>query len=298
MRIFITGGTGHIGSAVVSDLLDAGHKVIGLARSDKSAAVLASFGAESLKGDINEPGALERGARDADGVIHLASSGLGTGPNPLEKVAEEESRAVDALLAALRGAGKALVIAGGTPATLGRASTEEDPNPLEGPFGGRARNAQRVLAAKEEGVRSAVVRLPRSVHGRNPGDGYGFAGVLIKAARATGVSGYVGNGEQRWPAVHRLDAARLFRLVIEQAAPGTIAHAVADEGDRMLELAEAIGRALHIPVSSVPLESFGFLGQAFARDQPSCSSFTRQHFAWTPKHPSLLEDLEAGNYPE
>jgi nucleoside-diphosphate-sugar epimerase len=171
------------------------------------------------------------------------------------------------------------------------------PNPLEGPMAGRARNAQKVLDSAADGVRSAVIRLPRSVHGRNPGDGYGFAGVLIRAARATGVSGYVGDGSQRWPAVHRLDAARLFRLVIEQATAGTVAHAVADEGDSMLTIAETIGRELDLPAAAVPAESFGFVGHAFALDQPSSSDVTRKQFGWEPEHPSLLDDLKAGNYP-
>jgi nucleoside-diphosphate-sugar epimerase len=161
--------------------------------------------------------------------------------------------------------------------------------------GGRGRNAQSVLGLAERGVRSAVVRLPRSVHAK--GERCGFASVLVDAARRSGVSGYVGDGTQRWPAVHRLDAARLFRLVLEQASPGTVAHAVADEGDTMRSIAEVIGRQLDLPVGIIPAESFGFLGNVFGVDQPASSALTRETFGWQPTHPSLLEDLEAGNYP-
>jgi nucleoside-diphosphate-sugar epimerase len=147
----------------------------------------------------------------------------------------------------------------------------------------------------ERGVRSAVVRLPRSVHDR--GGPYGFASVLIGAARGSGVSGYVGDGTQRWPAVHRLDAARLFRLVLEGAAPGTVAHAVGDEGDTMHSIADAIGRELGLPTEAVDAERFGFLGHVFGVDQPASSALTQERFGWRPAHPSLLDDLRAGNYP-
>jgi nucleoside-diphosphate-sugar epimerase len=177
----------------------------------------------------------------------------------------------------------------------GRASTEQDPWPADGPAAGRGRNAQTVLDLAEEGVRSAVVRLPRSVH--TEGGPYGFVSVLIDATGRTGISGYVGDGTQRWPAVHRLDAARLFRLVLEQAAPGIVVHAVADEGDTMRSIAEAIGRQLDLPIEAVPAESFGFLGSVFGVDQPASSAFTREKFGWQPTHPSLLDDLNAGNYP-
>jgi nucleoside-diphosphate-sugar epimerase len=162
-------------------------------------------------------------------------------------------------------------------------------------MGGRGRNARFVLDLAAKDVRSATVRLPRSVHAR--GERYGFASLLIEAARRTGVSGYVGDGSQRWPAVHRLDAARLFRLVLEQAPPGTVTHAVADEGDAVQAIAEIIGRELDLPAAAVPAESFGFLGNVFGVDQPASSTLTREKFGWQPTHPSLLEDLEAGNYP-
>jgi nucleoside-diphosphate-sugar epimerase len=160
---------------------------------------------------------------------------------------------------------------------------------------GRGRNAQTILDLAEKDVRAAVVRLPRSVHMR--GERYGFASVLIEAARRTGVSGYVGDGSQRWPAVHRLDTARLFRLVLEQATAGAVAHAVADEGDAMRTIAETIGQQLGIPTEPVPAQNFGFLGTIFAADQPASSALTRERFGWQPMEPSLLEDLAAGNYP-
>ena len=146
------------------------------------------------------------------------------------------------------------------------------------------------------GVRSAVVRLPRSVH--TQGGPFGFASMLVGAAQRTGVSAYVGDGAQRWPAVHQLDAARLFRLVLEEATPGTVVHAVGDEGDTMLSIAETIGHELGLPIEAVPAENFGFLGTIFGVDQPSSSALTQKKFGWQPTHPSLLEDLAAGGYPE
>ena len=207
----------------------------------------------------------------------------------------QETAAVETFGAALEGSGKPLVIASGTPGIPGRASTEEDPPRTEGPVGARGRNAQTVLGFASRGVRSAVVRLPQSVHAR--GERCGFASTLIEIARRTGVSGYVGDGTQRWPAVHRLDAARLFRLVLERAEPGTVVHAVGDEGNPMRSIAEIIGRVLGLPVQAVPAEAFGVLGPLFALDQPSSSAWTREKFDWRPSHPSLLADLEAGGFP-
>jgi nucleoside-diphosphate-sugar epimerase len=292
MRVFVTGASGGIGSAVVAELISAGHQVLGLARSETSARAVTAAGATALGGDLNDPESLRAGAAQSDGVIHLA---FGNDFDNFAKSVAEETLAVETLGAALEGSGKPLIIASGTPAAPGRVSTEQDPTPTDGPAGGRGRNAQTVLDLTARGVRSAVVRLPRSVHAR--GEGYGFASVLIGAARRTGVSGYVGDGSQRWPAVHRLDAARLFRLTLEQAAPGTVAHAVADEGDAMRAIAEAIGRKLGVPTAAVPAENFGFLGSIFGVDQPASSALTRERFGWQPTHPSLLQDLEAGNYP-
>ena len=291
MRVFVTGATGGIGSVVVPELIAEGHEVLGLARSDTSAQALTAAGASVLRGDLNNPESLRAGANQSDGVIHLAFGSA----NDFPRAIAEETLAVEPFGTALEGSGKPFVIASGTPAVPGRAATEQDPWPTDGPVGGRGRNAQSVLGLAERGVRSAVVRLPRSVHAK--GERCGFASVLVDAARRSGVSGYVGDGTQRWPAVHRLDAARLFRLVLERASPGTVAHAVADEGDTMRSIAEIIGRQLDLPVGIIPAESFGFLGNVFGVDQPASSALTRETFRWQPTHPSLLEDLEAGNYP-
>jgi nucleoside-diphosphate-sugar epimerase len=292
MRVFVTGASGGIGSAVVPELLSAGHEVLGLARSDASAQRVLASGADVLRGDLVDLDSLRAGAEQSDGVVHLAFSNDFAN---VEKGMEEERLAVGTIGAALEGTGKPLVFASGTPAVPGRVSTEQDPTPADGPMAVRGLSAAYALGLADRGVRPAAVRLPRSVHQR--GERYGFASMLIDAARRTGVSGYVGDGSQRWPAVHRLDAARLFRLVLERAEPGEIAHAVADEGDAMRSLAEAIGLALDLPVEPVPAESFGFLGTIFGVDQPSSSALTRARFGWEPTHPSLLEDLAAGDYP-
>jgi nucleoside-diphosphate-sugar epimerase len=291
--VFVAGASGGIGSAVVSALIAAGHEVIGLARSDASAEIIAAAGATPLRGNLADPDSIRAGAEKADGVINLAFSN--DFRNLMQGIAEE-SLAVQAIGEALTGTGKPFVHAGGTPIAAGRASTEEDPNNTQGPVGGRGRNANAVIALAERGVRSSVVRLPRSVHLR--GSAYGFGSMLIANAQQTGVSAFVGDGTQRWPAVNRLDAGRLFRIALEDAAPGTVLHAVADEGDTMRSLAETIGGVLAIPVESVPPEHFGVLGGIFALDQPSSSSLTRKRFGWEPAHPSLLADLAAGDYPD
>ena len=292
MRVFVTGASGGIGAAVVSELITAGHEVLGLARSDASARAIIAAGASVLHGDLDDLDSLNAGAAESDGVIHLA---FGHDFTAFEKSIAQEGRAVQTFGDALQGSGKPLVIASGTPFAPGRPSTEADSGLIEGPAGGRARNAQTVLNLSEHGVRCAVVRLPRSVHA--PDGRYGFAGILIEAAQRTGVSGYVGDGNQRWPAVHRLDAARLFRLTLEHATPATVVHAVADEGDTMRAIAEAIGDRLGLPTESVPAEKFGFLGTIFGIDQPASSALTQEKFGWHPIHPSLLDDLRSGTYP-
>ena len=292
MRVFITGASGGIGSAVVTELVNAGHQAVGLARSDTSADIIRRLGGEAVAGDLADVETLMRAADDADGVIQLAfSNDFGN----LEAGIAAEARAVAAVSEALVGTGKPLVFASGTPAAPGRPSTEEDPPPTDGPVGGRGRTAQAVVALAEHGVRSSLVRLPRSVHAAR--GRCGFATMLIAAARRTGISGYVGDGTQRWPAVHRLDAARLFRIAIEAAPAGSILHAVADEGDPMRRLAEVIGEQLQLPVEPVATETYGVLGAVFALDQPSSSALTRQRFGWQPSHPSLLDDLRVGDYP-
>ncbi|NLU82590.1 SDR family oxidoreductase [Rhodococcus sp. HNM0569] len=292
MRVFVTGASGAIGSAVVPELVAAGHEVVGLARSDRSAETVVAAGATPLRGDLADSAALRAGAEQADGIIHLA---FGNDFTDIQANVDEEAAAVDALAAAVDGSGKAFVFASGTPVTPGRPSTEDDPAQFDGPLAGRARSAQTVLDLAQHGVGSATVRLPRSVHS---GDGrYGFASLLVEAAQRSGVSGYVGDGSQRWPAVHRFDAARLFRLVLEGAEPGSVAHAVADEGDSMRSISVVVGERLGLPVEEVPAEDFGFLGTVFAVDQPSSSRQTRQRFGWEPTHPSLLADLATGVIP-
>ncbi|BDP44298.1 hypothetical protein DAETH_42670 (plasmid) [Deinococcus aetherius] len=201
----------------------------------------------------------------------------------------EETAALTVLGEALIGSNRPIVAVSGTPGIPGRASTEADPLPTEGPVGGRALAQMALLDLASRGVRSVTVRLPRTVH--NEGQG-GFAGLLTDAARRTGVSGYPGDGTQRWPAVHALDAAVLFRLALESAPAGTSWHAVADEGDAVRDIAAVIGRRLGLPVEPVPEESFGPFGSIFAMDQPASSAYTRNSLGWEPTHPSLLEDLE------
>jgi nucleoside-diphosphate-sugar epimerase len=292
MRVFVTGASGGIGSAVVPELIAAGHEVLGLARSDTSARLVAAAGATPIRGDLGDLDTLTHSAQQSDGVISLAFS---NDFSNLPAGIAEEGLAMRTLGAALVGTGKPFVIASGTPRADGRPSTEQDPTSTEGPVGGRGLNSLAVLDLANQGVRSSAVRLPRSVHER--GVAYGFASVLIAAAQRSGVSGYVGDGSQRWPAVHRRDAARLFRLALEHADAGTVVHAVADEGDTMLSLAETIGRQLGVPTAQIPAENFGPLGMIFSVDQPSSSAWTREHFGWEPTHPTLLEDLEAGDYP-
>jgi nucleoside-diphosphate-sugar epimerase len=289
MRVFITGGSGLIGSAVVAELLGHGHTVLGLARSGSSAAALESAGAEPIRGDLADLSTLRAGAAKADGVIHLAFANDFSSPAALAAAVAEESAALAALGEELTGSGRPLITVSGTPHVPGRASTEADPLPTGGPVGGRSRSVTAVLDLASREVRSAAVRMPRTVH--NEGRG-GFAGLLTEMARRTGVSGYPGDGAQRWPAVHALDAAVLFRLVLEKAPAGTAWHAVSDQGDAVRDIAMVIGRRLGVPVEAIPQESFGPLGPIFATDQPSSSARTRQALGWEPSHPSLLEDLE------
>ncbi|MEV4083939.1 SDR family oxidoreductase [Nonomuraea fuscirosea] len=289
MRVFITGGTGLIGSAVVAELLGHGHTVLALARSDASAQAAKEAGAEPLLGGLADLDVLRAGAGQADGVIHLAFANDFSSAEAVAKAVAEESAALAALGDALTGSERPFVVASGTPHVPGRASTENDPVPTEGPVGGRGRAVTAVLGLAAQGVRTTAVRLPRTVHNQGTG---GFAGLLTGIARQSGVSGYPGDGTQRWPAVHALDAAVLFRLALETAPAGTAWHAVADEGDRVRDIAAVIGRRLGLPVESVPPETYGPLGSIFAADQPSSSAHTRRALGWEPKRPSLLADLE------
>jgi len=289
MHVFVTGGTGLIGSAVVAELLGNGHTVLALARSDASAMALKSAGAEPLRGDLADLDALRSGAAQADGVIHLAFGNDFSSPDALGQAVAEEGAALAVLGKGLLDSDRPLVTVSGTPPMPGRVSTETDPSPTDGPVGGRSRSVMAVLDLASRGVRSTAVRMPRTVHNQGKG---GFAGMLTEIARRTGVSGYPGDGTQRWPAVHALDAAVLFRLALELAPAGTSWHAVADEGDAVRDIATVIGRRLELPVETVPQETYGPLGPIFATDQPSSSTHTRKTLGWEPTHPSLLEDLE------
>ncbi|MDQ1549204.1 MAG: hypothetical protein QOD27_862 [Microbacteriaceae bacterium] len=293
MRVFITGASGGIGQVVTEELVAHGHEVLGLARSEASAQKVVAAGGTPLRGDLGELDLLTVAAREADGVIHLAFS---NDFSDLERSIAEEGLAMDTIGAALVGTGKPFSIVSGTTFSEGRASTEQDPPSTAGPVGGRGINASRILGLASQGVRTTAIRLPRSVHERYVA--YGFAGILIQAAQRSGVSGYVGDGSQRWPAVHRRDAASLFRLMLEKGEAGTSVNAVGDEGDSMLAIATVIGEQLGLPVQQVPGETFGPLGQIFATDQPASSAWTRDTYGWRPTHPSLLADLEAGDYPE
>jgi nucleoside-diphosphate-sugar epimerase len=289
MRVFVTGGTGLIGSAVVAELLGNGHTVLALARSDASALAADAAGAEPLRGGLADLDILRTGVAQADGVIHLAFGNDFSSPDTLAKAVAEESAALVTLSEELIGSNRPFVSVSGTPRAPGRVSTEADPLPTDGPVGGRGRAVTAVLGLASRGVRTTAVRMPRTVHNQGTG---GFAGLLTDIARRTGVSGYPGNGAQRWPAVHALDAAVLFRLALEQAEAGTSWHAVADEGDNVRDIAAVIGRRLGIPVEAVSAETYGPLGPIFATDQPSSSTHTRKTLGWEPKHPGLLEDLE------
>ena len=290
MHVFVTGGTGTIGSAVVAELIKNGHTVLALARSDNSAQTLRSVGAEVLSGKLADVDVLRSGAARSDGVISLAFSPDYHSAEGLTAAIAEESAALAALGQALIGSNRPIVTVSGTPWVAGRASTEADPLPLEGPVAGRAQSVNALLALASQGVRATAVRMPRTVHDEGRG---GFAGLLTDQARRTGVAGYPGDGTQRWPAVHARDAAVLFRLVLEKAPAGTAWHAVADEGDAVRDIAAVIGRRLGLPVQSLPQETFGPFGPIFAMDQPASSAHTREALGWRPTHLSLLEDLEA-----
>ena len=291
MRVFVTGASGWIGSAVVPELIGAGHQVLGLARSDSSAAAITAAGAEVLRGDLDDLDTLRAGAASSDGVIHLAFIHDFT---DFEASVTADRRAIETIGAALEGSGRPLVIASGTAAVPGHVATERDDSAPGSPVAARGANARAVLAMAERGVRSSVLGLPRTVHG--DGDHHGFIARLIGIARDKGVSGYVGDGSNRWPAVHVLDAAHLFRLAVEQAPAGSRLHAVGDEGVPIRDIAGVIGRYLNLPTASVPAEDFGWLGMILAIDQPASAALTRELLGWRPVQPGLIEDLDKGHY--
>ncbi|CAA9577356.1 MAG: NAD-dependent epimerase/dehydratase [uncultured Thermomicrobiales bacterium] len=295
MRVFVTGATGFIGSAVVPELIGAGHQVLGLARSDASAATLAAAGAEVQRGTLDDLGSLRAGAAAADGVIHLAFI---HDFSRYDAAARTDRQAIETIGAALEGSGRPFVVTSGTVGLMtGEVGTERDQADPTSPMAARIQGALAAHALVERGVRASVVRLAPSVHGR--GD-HGFVSALIEVARQKGVSGYVGDGSNRWPAVHRVDAANLFRLALEQAPAGSVLHGVADEGVPVRAIAEVIGRHLDLPVVSIAPEDaaghFGWLTMFIAADAPASSALTRDLVGWQPTHVGLIDDLSDGHY--
>jgi nucleoside-diphosphate-sugar epimerase len=298
MRVFVTGASGHVGSAVVPELLQAGHEVVGLARSDASAAKLAGSGAGVRRGDLDDLDGLREAAAEADGVIHLAFKHDAMVAGDFTKAAEADLAAVRAFADVLAGTGKPLVVTSGTGMLsrlgLTRPGTEDD---VVG-GGYRIDTENEVIALAERGIRSSVVRLPPVVHSQL--DKHGFVPTLIAVARRTGLSGYLGDGANRWPAGHTLDAGRLYRLALEKAPDGSRLHGVGDEGIPVREIAEVIGRHLALPVERIPAERaeahFGWLAPFVAVDNPASSARTRELLGWEPVHPGLLADLEEGHY--
>ena len=292
MRVFMTGASGWIGSAVVPELLAGGHQVVGLARSDSSAEALVAAGVGVQRGDLEDVDVLRAAAEDADGVIHLAF--IHDFSNYAHSL-ELDQQAIEAFGAALSGSDRPLLIAGGLLGLGGEhAATERD---MHDPAMPRAASAAATLALADKGVRSMVVRFAPTVHGK--GD-HGFIGVLVDVALQRGVSGYVGDGSSHWPAVHRSDAARLVSLAFEHAPAGSILHASAEEGVQSRAIAEAIGRNLDVPVASVDaeraLEHFGWIGPLFAIDAQASNGLTCELLDWKPTGPGLIEDIDAGHY--
>jgi nucleoside-diphosphate-sugar epimerase len=304
MRIFVTGASGWIGSAVVPELLSAGHEVVGLARSDASAQRLESAGALIQRGDLDDPDGLAKAASDSDGVVHLAFQHEVAFGGNFAAAGAADRRAVEAMGTALAGSDRPLVLASGMLGLTvpGRAATEDDglvpgSEVRANPAGIRAATALFTLSLRGVGVRSSVLRFPPTVHG--DGDN-GFVATFVAIARQKGTSGYVGEGTNRWPAVHRSDAARLVRLAVESAPAGSVLHAVGDEGVAFRQIAQAIGRHLDVPTSSVsPVEAgehFGALGHFVALDSPATAVITQELLGWEPTGPSLIEDLDQDHY--
>jgi nucleoside-diphosphate-sugar epimerase len=288
MLVFVTGATGFIGSAIVKELIAAGHSVLGLARSDRGAAALAAAGAKVNRGSLEDLESLRRGAAVAEGVIHTA---FNHNFSTFEANCETDRHVIEALGSALAGSGRPLIVTSGTGFNR---EGERAPN-----FTAHPRLASEAAAASvaASGVHVSVVRLPPSVHGE--GD-HGFVPMIIRSARDKGVSAYVGDGLNRWPAMHRLDAARLFRLAVEKAAAEAWYHGVGDAGVPFRNIAEIIGRHLNVPVVSKPPEEaadhFGFLARFVGMDVPATSMQTQQALGWRPAQPGLIADLDQGHY--
>jgi nucleoside-diphosphate-sugar epimerase len=305
MRIFVTGASGWIGSAVVPELIGAGHQVVGLARSDASAAALTLAGAEVHRGTLDDLDSLRSAAAASDGVIHLAFKHELAFSGDFQGAADADRRAVETFGEVLAGSDKPFVLASGLLGLApGQVATEQDghgSHAAVAAFGGgpqaRWETAELTLSLASSGVRSSIMRLSPTNHG--DGDN-GFMATLVGIAREKGVSGYVGDGANRWPAVHRLDSARLFRLAVEQAPAGSTLHAAAEEGVPIREIAEVIGRHLSLPVASIAPEDagehFSWMGGFIGLDAPASSALTRELLGWQPTQVGLIEDLDQGHY--
>lgn len=296
MRVFVTGATGFIGSAVVGELLASGHQVTGLARSDASAAALDKAGAGVFRGSLEDTDGLREAAGAAGGVVHAGYiHDFSPTANPAAAAAVDGA-AIAAFGDALAGTSKPLVVAAGLPARPGVTVTEDDKSPENPPYPRVSEPAALALAGQD--VRASVVRMPPTVHGEGDPN---FVAALIGIARDKGLSAYVGDGANVWSAVHRLDAARLFRIALEQAPAGTLLNAVGDEGVPFRQIAENIGRHLDLAVKPVTAqEAPGHFGPVFALfaqfDAPASSARTRQRFGWQPAQPGLIADLDQGHY--